>query len=66
MAQKNPSLLDKLKSVISGRTLKKEQEISTEWLKAQLQNFAPYSRRVKPTEVLSDKRNDPTSRILIG
>lgn len=66
MAQKNPSLLDKLKSVISGRTLKKEQEISTEWLKAQLQNFAPYSRRVRPTEVLSDKRNDPTSRILIG
>lgn len=27
---------------------KKEQQMSTEWLKAQLQNFAPYSRKSTP------------------
>lgn len=66
IVKKKPSLLDKLKDVMAKRQVKKEQEISTEWLKAQLQNFTPYARKVKSSEVLSDKRYDPTTRMIAG
>jgi hypothetical protein len=64
--RKPPTLFDKLKAVIAGNNLKQEQELSTKWLKNQLDNFAPYSKKTKPEEILSDKRFKSTSNYVIG
>lgn len=64
--KKKLSILDRLKNIVNRGQVGKEQEISTEWLKSQLDNFAPYSQKKKPEEVLADKKYDPTSKILVG
>ena len=50
------SLLDRLKSIVSGNRVDQERKMSVDWLKAQLQNFAPYSIKKQAETIIADKR----------